>query len=59
MFGGGGVDFLNKTPPAPSKPPPPLPKTFVFIESLFSAFPVALFRSSNTSHSIDDEAILS
>ena len=38
-IGGGGEDFLQKVLSSPSKPPPPLPKTFVLIESLFSGFP--------------------
>ena len=38
-IGGGGEDFLEKVLPAPSKPLPPLPKTFDLIESLLSFFP--------------------
>ncbi len=39
MWGKGGEGFLEKALPAPSKPPPPLPKTFDLIESLLSFFP--------------------
>ena len=39
-MGGGGEDLLQKVLPAPSKPPPPLPKTFDLIESLLPSFPV-------------------
>ncbi|MEI3452474.1 MAG: hypothetical protein V8Q91_03405 [Bilophila wadsworthia] len=39
-IGEGGEPFWRKVLPLP-QPPPPTPKTFAFIESLFSAFPTA------------------
>ena len=40
MWGKGGGTFLRKVPPPfPHAPIPPLPKTFMLIESLISAFP--------------------
>lgn len=39
-IGEGGRPFLQKGPPSPPKPHPSTPKTFEFIESPLSAFPV-------------------